>query len=126
MCEDPRARSANAGRAWSGTGAAPLFLDAKDPRWEPLLDEVEKLCGKLVKNVDEKNWETKLAIGPIEQFKRQLRPYLLSFIRGSARAIVEAGDVHGALDVWRQLADSQRETHVMALREKAYGPRKAM
>ena len=40
-----------------------------------------------------------MATGPIEQYKRQLNTYFLSFTKGSARAVVEAGDVKGALDV---------------------------
>ena len=136
---------------WASTGAAPLnpihpkdvskpekyggntdgwlqwsktfkqFLDGKDPRWERLLDEVEKLRGKLVKSINEKDWEVQLALGPINQFKKQLNIYLLNYTKGSAHAVVEAGDVHGVLDVWRQMADkghSQRDTHIMTLREK--------
>ena len=37
--------------------------------------------------------------------------------------------MNGVLDVWRQMADkghSQRDAHVMTLREKAYNPRKAV
>ena len=80
---------------WASTGAAPLnpihpkdvskpekyggntddwlqwsktfkqFLDGKDPRWERLLDEVEKLRGKPVKSINEKDWEVQLALGRI-------------------------------------------------------------
>ena len=104
-------------------------MDGKDRRWEPLLDEVEKLRGKPVKANNEKDWEAQLALGPIEQFKKQLNCYLLKYTKGSAHAVVEAGDVRGVLDVWRQMADkghSQRDAHIMTLREKAYNPRKAV
>ena len=41
------------------------LLDGKDPRWEPLLEEVEKLRGKPVKGVNEQDWEANLATGPL-------------------------------------------------------------
>lgn len=141
---------------WTGPGAAPLrpihpkdvdkpekyggsvddwlqwsttfkqFLDGKDPRWEPLLEEVKKLRSKPVMGVSEQNWQAMSRQGRLSTSRS-------SSTRTSStravRAVVEAVDVHGALDVWRQLADkghSQRETHAMALRKKAYSPRKAV
>ena len=98
------------------------FLDSKDPRWEQLLNEIEMLRGKPVKAINEFAWVEKLGLGNVVQFKKQLHSYLMNYTKGSAIAIVEAGDVSGVLDAWRQMADkghSQREAHVMTLREKA-------
>ena len=50
------------------------YMAVRDPRWGPLLDAIESLCGNPVTAQDEAGWEQQLALLllNIEKYKYQL------------------------------------------------------
>ena len=104
-------------------------LDRNDQphnRWSALLNKVEQLRGKSVTTADEDRCTVELLLGPMGQWRDQLKAYFQNYTSGSAKVVAEACGERKALDAWRQLADkghSGLPLHVNELRVKAYSPK---
>jgi hypothetical protein len=95
------------------------FLELQDPRWKPLLGQIEAIKGPMVA-ADTYDLAEKFG-RKLSEFQQQLLMYLKSFTSGTQKQVISNGGFELVFGNYRQmcaLGRSRRPEHILELKTK--------